>query len=277
MIRVVTYRRVSTEDQANNDLSLPAQSKAMARWLAERLDHKFVQEFSDEGVSAYAPAALRPGFQEMIKFCLKNHIDVLLVHKLDRFSRDRRECAIFKELLSRKEVKVRSVSEDFDPDTAQGVLLEGILETLAQFFSMNLSSEVLKGMQENAERGWFNGGSTPFGYKVVKVQQGAREYSRPGRLRRGDPRCARPRDLRAGRGAGQGLSRHRGDAEPSQGALTGRGDLEPRPDRLHPEQPGVRRRLGVAPVQEAWAHGPAAHLARRLDRRPGHPYGARPA
>ena len=153
MIRVVTYRRVSTEDQANNDLSLPAQSKAMARWLAERLDHKFVQEFSDEGVSAYAPAALRPGFQEMIKFCLKNHIDVLLVHKLDRFSRDRRECAIFKELLSRKEVKVRSVSEDFDPDTAQGVLLEGILETLAQFFSMNLSSEVLKGMQENAERG----------------------------------------------------------------------------------------------------------------------------
>ena len=178
MIRVVTYRRVSTEDQANNDLSLPAQSKAMARWLTERLDHKFVQEFSDEGVSAYAPAALRPGFQEMIKFCLKNHIDVLLVHKLDRFSRDRRECAIFKELLSRKEVKVRSVSEDFDPDTAQGVLLEGILETLAQFFSMNLSSEVLKGMQENAERGWFNGGSTPFGYKVVKVQQGAREYSR---------------------------------------------------------------------------------------------------
>ena len=183
MIYVVTYRRVSTEEQAENDLSLPAQDKAMARWLAERPDHKLVSSFCDQGVSAYAPADQRPGFQEMIRFCLKNRIDLVLVHKLDRFSRHRRECAIFKDMLARKEVKVRSVCEEFDPDTAQGVLLEGILETLAQFFSMNLSSETLKGMRENAERGWFNGGAVPFGYRVVRVKHGAREY---GRLEPGD-------------------------------------------------------------------------------------------
>ena len=54
----------------------------------------------------------------MIRFCLKNRIDLVLVHKLDRFSRHRRECAIFKDMLARKEVKVRSVCEEFDPDTA---------------------------------------------------------------------------------------------------------------------------------------------------------------
>ena len=183
MIHVVTYRRVSTEEQAENDLSLPAQDKAMARWLAERPDHKLITSFCDQGVSAYAPADQRPGFQEMIRFCLKNRIDLVLVHKLDRFSRHRRECAIFKDMLARKDVKVKSVCEEFDPDTAQGVLLEGILETLAQFFSMNLGNETLKGMRENAERGWFNGGAVPFGYKVVKVKHGAREY---GRLEPGD-------------------------------------------------------------------------------------------
>ena len=178
MLYAVTYRRVSTEEQAQSDLSLVAQDKAMGRWLAERPDHRLIANFSDEGVSAYAPADLRPGFQEMIRFCLKNKVDLLLVHKLDRFSRHRRECAIFKDMLARHGVKVRSVSEEFDPDTAQGVLLEGILETLAQFFSMNLGTETLKGMRENAERGWFNGGAVPYGYRVTRVKQGGREYGR---------------------------------------------------------------------------------------------------
>lgn len=176
MPNVVTYCRVSSEEQAQKDISIPAQRKALRRWVDEKPDHQLLHEFVDEGESAYAPADKRPGFCEMISFCRRNNLDHILVHKLDRFSRNREESILFKSLLRKHGVTVVSITESYDPETPQGFLYEGMIEVINQFYSMNLATETMKGMRENAERGYHNGGRTPYGYRVEKVMVGGREH-----------------------------------------------------------------------------------------------------
>ncbi len=179
MIHAVSYCRVSSEEQALKDLSIPAQKKALRRWLDERPDHALLQGFVDEGESAYAPANKRPGFCEMISFCRRNDVDLILVHKLDRFSRNREESILFKSLLRKHGVMVKSVTENYDPETPQGFLYEGMIEVINEFYSMNLATETVKGMRENAERGYCNGGRVPYGYRLERTADGnGREHSR---------------------------------------------------------------------------------------------------
>lgn len=169
MINVVSYARVSSEEQAARDLSIPAQIKAIHRYINDHDDMLLVREFKDEGVSAYASADKRPGFIEMIKLANDTDVSIILVHKLDRFSRNREESIIFKSLLKKHGVQVISITENFDPDTPSGFLFEGIIEVINQFYSMNLAMETRKGMVENAIRGYWNGGTVPYGYKLIEV------------------------------------------------------------------------------------------------------------
>jgi site-specific DNA recombinase len=179
MPRAVTYCRVSSEEQAAKDISIPAQHKLLKRWVLEQGDVELLQEFEDQGESAYARADKRPGFCSMIAFCRKQDVDLILVHKLDRFSRNREESILFKSLLRRHGVRVQSITEHYDPETPQGFLYEGMIEVINQFYSMNLATETLKGMRENAERGRHNGGRTPYGYRVERTSNGSgREHSR---------------------------------------------------------------------------------------------------
>ena len=169
MIKVVGYSRVSSEEQATRDLSIPAQIKAIKRYVDDRKDMILVAEFKDEGISAYASADRRPGLMEMIKLAKSTDVSQILVHKLDRFSRNREESIIFKSLLKKHGVQVMSITENFDPDTPSGFLFEGIIEVINQFYSMNLAMETRKGMIENATRGYWNGGTVPYGYDLIEV------------------------------------------------------------------------------------------------------------
>ena len=171
MPNVVTYCRVSSEEQAKKDLSIPAQRKILIDWLDRHPDLTLVEEFVDEGHSAFSSAHKRPGFTNMIAKCRKGGIDIILVHKLDRFSRNREESILFKSLLRKHGVTVKSTTEDFDSDTPQGFLLEGMIEVINQFYSMNLGTEVMKGLKENAERGFYNGGTAPYAYRKHRVSE----------------------------------------------------------------------------------------------------------
>ena len=179
MAQAVTYCRVSSEEQAAKDISIPAQRKALHRWVDEDPKVALAADFVDEGQSAYAPADRRPGFCEMVAYCRKNDVDLILVHKLDRFSRNREESILFKSLLKRHGVQVKSITENYDPETPQGFLYEGMIEVINQFYSMNLATETMKGMRENAERGFHNGGRVPYGYRLTKVTNGSgREHAK---------------------------------------------------------------------------------------------------
>jgi DNA invertase Pin-like site-specific DNA recombinase/chorismate mutase len=101
--------------------------------------------------------------------------EVIVVHKVDRFSRNRDDHVIYKSLLKKLGVSVYSVIEQTDPETPHGFLLEGIMEVISEFYNMNLKNETMKGMRENAKRGFHNGGLAPYGYRtdVFKDANGA--------------------------------------------------------------------------------------------------------
>ncbi len=74
---------------------------------------------------------------------------------------------------------MKSITENYDPETPQGFLYEGMIEVINQFYSMNLATETMKGMRENAERGYHNGGRVPYGYRLEKVTDDhGREHSK---------------------------------------------------------------------------------------------------
>lgn len=175
-MKVALYARVSDEKQADRDLSIPAQLKAMRKYAIEH-SWEVVAEYIDEAKTART--ANRPKFKEMISVAKKKNkpFDVILVWKLSRFARNREDSIIYKSLLKKHGVQVISINERVD-DSAAGKLLEGMIEVIDEFYSNNLAEDVLRGMGENASKGFFNGGKPPYGFRRVKVVVGNVEKSK---------------------------------------------------------------------------------------------------
>src|SRR4030066_127277 len=166
-MKAAIYARVSSEKQAEKDLSIPAQLKALRKYALEH-GWDIVHEYIDEAESA--KSANRPAFQEMIAAAKKKEkpFDSILVWKLSRFARNREDSIIYKSLLLKRGISVISINEKID-DSASGRLLEGRIEVIDEFYSANLAQDTMRGMKENISRGFFNGGNVPFGYRKVKV------------------------------------------------------------------------------------------------------------
>lgn len=159
------YIRVSTNDQI--EYSPEAQKNAILNY-AEKNNITIQPDniFLDEGISG-KKAEKRPAFMEMIKLAKKKPkpFDVILVHKFDRFARNREDSVVYKSLL-RKEcgIKVISITEQMEDDKFS-IILESMLEAMAEYYSLNLADEVKKGMTEKAKRGGFQS-RTPLGYYI---------------------------------------------------------------------------------------------------------------
>lgn len=91
--------------------------------------------------------------------------DLVIVHKLDRFARNRYDSAVSRKILRDNGVELYSVIKKFD-NTPESIILEGLMETLNEYYSANLSREVMKGMRENALQCRYTGGYVPLGYRV---------------------------------------------------------------------------------------------------------------
>lgn len=167
-MNAVIYLRVSSEQQAERELSIPAQRDVLRQYADER-GWRIVDEYVDEALSAKTDA--RPAFQQMIAAAQRSNksFAAILVHKYDRFSRNRADHAIYKALLKKHGVVVVSASEPVDADTPHGFLLESMLEVISEFYNVNLRHETLKGMRENAAQGFHCGGRVPFGYRRAQT------------------------------------------------------------------------------------------------------------
>ena len=166
-MKTAIYARVSSEKQAEKDLSIPGQLKALKRYAFDR-NLEIVAEYVDEAESA--KSADRPSFQQMITAARKKDrpFDTILVWKLSRFARSREDSIIYKSLLRKRGISLVSINEQID-DTASGRLLEGMIEVIDEFYSANLAQDTIRGMKENASRGFNNGGIIPFGYRKSQV------------------------------------------------------------------------------------------------------------
>ena len=108
----------------------------------------------------------RADFQRMIKDSGKREWDHVIVYKLDRFSRDKYATAVYKKALKDNGVTLLSATECI-PNTPEGIIVESLLEGMGQFYSVELSQKVRRGMNESRQKGQFTGGYLIYGYKIV--------------------------------------------------------------------------------------------------------------
>ena len=156
----VIYARYSSENQREESIEGQLR-ECMA--FAERNDITILGTYIDRAMSAKTDN--RPEFQRMIKDSGKKMFDVILVWKLDRFSRNRYDSAHYKAILKKNNVKVISATEAISQG-AEGIILESVLEGMAEYYSAELAEKVNRGMMENALKCRYNGGTLPVGYKL---------------------------------------------------------------------------------------------------------------
>jgi site-specific DNA recombinase len=163
----ILYARVSTDKQAQKDLSIPAQIEAM-REYAKRSGWKIIGTFIDEGESA--KTANRPELKRLIKYCKENkQVNLVIVHKIDRLARNLVDYATIKAILKQKGIRLVSVSEPFD-DNPVGQLLENIIASISEWYSANLGEEIKKSNLAKLKKGeWPH--QAPWGYKSVKGEE----------------------------------------------------------------------------------------------------------
>ena len=163
-MKAVIYARYSSDSQREE--SIEGQLRECTEY-AERNGITILRSYIDRALSART--ADRPEFQNMIKDSEQKLFDVVLIWKLDRFSRDRYDSAHYKRILKKNGVKVVSVKENIS-DGPEGIILESMLEGYAEYYSAELSEKVVRGMTDNALKCKFNGGMMPIGY-VIDAEQ----------------------------------------------------------------------------------------------------------
>jgi DNA invertase Pin-like site-specific DNA recombinase len=109
----------------------------------------------------------RAEFCQMIQDSEGGGFDAVLVYQLDRFARCRYDSAVYKNQLKTNGVKVISSRENISED-ASGILMESVLEGMAEYYSHELSQKVLRGLYMNAERALYTGAGVPVGYKIAE-------------------------------------------------------------------------------------------------------------
>ena len=157
-IKGVIYPRYSSHSQ--RDVSIDQQIRA-CRLFAERQGIEIVGIYEDR--AATGTNDRRPGFQRMIRDAEKGEWQYVIVYSLDRFARDRYDSAVYKRRLKDCGVKVLSAMENISDDPT-GVLMESLLEGLAEYYSKELSRKIRRGMEDNASKCLCNG-QIPFGYR----------------------------------------------------------------------------------------------------------------
>lgn len=153
-------------DAQTDEHSNGAQVRAI-REFAKGHNIIIVDQYIDRARSATTDD--RPAFQQMIEDSAKGNFEIVLVHKLDRFARNRNDSSVYRLKLHKNKVKLLSVMEPLDDERPESIILQSTLEAMAEYYSINLAREVRKGMKENALKAKHTGGRPSLGYDVDRV------------------------------------------------------------------------------------------------------------
>ena len=159
-MNAVIYARYSSDNQREE--SIEGQLRECKEY-ADQNGITVVRTYIDRALSAKTDS--RPQFQQMIHDSATHTFEAVLVWKLDRFSRNRYDSAHYKRILKNNRVHVVSVTEPIS-NTPEGIMLESLLEGMAEYYSAELAEKVSRGHKENALKAKFNGGPVPLGYRI---------------------------------------------------------------------------------------------------------------
>ena len=155
------YLRYS--DRAQSEQSIEGQMRVCKEFCG-RNGITILETYIDRATSARS-VEKRFEFKRMMKDSEKHMWDSVVVYKLDRFARNRYDSATYKSRLKKNDVKVISATENLS-DNPESIILEAVLEGMAEFYSAELSQKITRGRQETALKCNSLGGVIPLGYKV---------------------------------------------------------------------------------------------------------------
>ena len=164
-MNIAVYSRYSSHNQT--ECSIDGQLKECYAY-AKANKYNIVAEYVDRAKSGTKDN--REQFLKMIDDSSKNLFDNILVYQLDRFARNRYDSAIYKKKLQKHGIRVLSARENITDD-ASGILMESVLEGMAEYYSVELGQKVKRGMGINADNYYYNGGTIPLGFKTELIKQ----------------------------------------------------------------------------------------------------------
>ena len=158
--KAVIYARYSSDKQTEQ--SIEGQLRECNEF-AKKNNITVIGNYIDRALTGTTDK--RPEFLKMIEDGKKKVFNYVIVYQLDRFARNRFDSATYKAKLSRNNIRVLSARENITDD-ASGVLVEGVLESMAEYFSKELSQKVTRGMKESLLKGNWTGGRLTYGYDI---------------------------------------------------------------------------------------------------------------
>jgi DNA invertase Pin-like site-specific DNA recombinase len=159
-LRAVIYARYSSVGQTEQ--SIEGQLRDCYQ-VAEEMGFTVVKEYIDRALTGKNDK--RPNFRKMIHDSACGIFDIVITWKMDRFARNRTDSALYKKTLKDNGVKVIYAAENI-PDGNEGVILESVLEGLAEYYSLDLAQKTVRGKKESVRKGKHIGGKVLYGYKI---------------------------------------------------------------------------------------------------------------
>ena len=172
MKTAVIYARYSSDSQSEQ--SIEGQIH-VCKDYAEKNDIIVIDTYIDRAMTGTNDN--RVAFQKMLKDSSNHQFSVVLVYKLDRFSRNKYESVIHKKTLKDNGVSLISCMENI-PNTPEGTLMETLLEGFNQYFSEELTQKVNRGLRESWLKGNATGGKKVFGYDIIDKKYVINEYEK---------------------------------------------------------------------------------------------------
>lgn len=161
--RVCLYARYSSHNQTEQSIEGQVH---VCKDFCNRHGFTITDVYIDRATSASHDIEKRTNFLKMISDSGKGKFQAIVVYKLDRFARSRYDSATYKYRLKKNGVSLISATENIT-DTPEGIILESVLEGMAEFYSAELSQKIRRGMNESAHKHKAVGGVVPLGYKLV--------------------------------------------------------------------------------------------------------------
>ena len=168
--RAVLYLRVSTEREAEQELSIPDQRRQTTDWC-NRQGLAIAAEFVEAGASATDDR--RHEFQRMVEYVCdrQNQIDAVIVHGFSRFMRDSFAFEFYVRRLAKSAVRVLSITQDVSEDDPAQLMMRNVIALFDEYQSKENAKHVLRAMKENARQGFWNGARPPFGFRIVEAER----------------------------------------------------------------------------------------------------------
>ena len=163
MARAVIYARFSSDMQREE--SIDAQVRACTAY-AQSKGYNIIDTYIDEAKSG-RDVTKRDAYNQMLADAMEDKFDVIIFHKVDRNSRNELNYFKFKDKLEKLGIRYEYAAQHIDALSPEGQMMETIMVGMAAYYSRNLAKETKKGLNENAYKAQFNGGTPPLGYKIV--------------------------------------------------------------------------------------------------------------